>query len=204
MSAVLNQDVNSVYDLDYLSGRFLPHDSGALDRFIESFQAATSLETMTGYMPGSNIDGEHAASLSRWRGSDQSKPFWELLRSAQDGKVIERVAPRASFEPIQEWEGYVVSLGGGGFLARLLDRTAELLVETEEAEFSFEDVSEDDLSLIEPGAVFRWSVGYEKKVTGVRQKISSIVFRRLPIWTAKELDLARVKARTVMGGIQWD
>lgn len=204
MSAMFKEKVNSVYDLDYLSGRFLPRDGGALDSFIESFQSAASLETVTGYLPSARIEGQHAVSLSRWRKSEEARPFWELVRQAQDGKVVERVAPRASFEPIQEWEGYVVSVGAQGFLARLLDRTAELLVETEEAEFSFEDVSEDDLSLIEPGAVFRWSVGYEKRVTGVRHKISSIVFRRLPIWTAKELSLARARARDAMESIEWD
>jgi hypothetical protein len=198
---------NSVFDFDYLNGNILPKGNGGADRIIESFQAIYSLDTLTGEVSGLQQDSAQPylqENLIEWYRSKEDGSLWSLLKSAQEGKVSERVAPRASFEPLQEWEGYVTSVEGQRFGARLLDLTANQKEETEAVEFSFDDTSEDDLALIEVGAIFRWSIGYEKKVSGVRQKISSIVFRRLPIWTSKEIGLANERARHLMGQIEWD
>lgn len=207
--AYFNQaHANSVFDLDYLDGNILPRGNGGADRIIESFQAIFSLDTLTGEVSGiqpkDGAQRELQENLIDWYRSKEDGSLWSLLKSAQEGKVSERVAPRASFEPLQEWEGYVTAIEGQRFCARLLDLTANQKEETESVEFSFDDASEDDLDLIEIGAIFRWSVGYEKKVSGVRQKVSSIVFRRLPIWTSKEIGLANERARHLIGHIEWD
>jgi hypothetical protein len=210
MSALLNVQapINSVYDLDYIGGNFLPREGGALHHFIESYQNVSSLETLTGLIPDSftnNNYGKYAAAMSEWRHSKESKPFWDMVKKAREGKAVERVAPRSSFEPIQEWEGYVLEVTESNFLARLLDLTSSKSIEHEEVCFSFDDVSsEDDLPLISVGSIFRWSVGYERRVSGSRHKISSVVFRRLPIWGVAEIEKAKAKAKSVAEQIRWE
>jgi len=63
------------------------------------------------------------------------------------------------------------------------------------AEFFFEDVSDDDRALISIGAVFYWTIGYLEKPSGQRLRASLIRFRRLPVWTRRELANAEIRAK---------
>ena len=100
-----------------------------------------------------------------------------------------------TFYPLQEWEGYVVAVGEDVFTARILDLTAGSQYEEEEADFPIEDLSESDLNLLRPGAVFRWAIGYQRSRGGTKRRVSQIVFRQLPQWTAYELEENRRKAK---------
>jgi hypothetical protein len=64
----------------------------------------------------------------------------------------------------------------------------------EEAEFSYNKITEDDIELIKPGAVFYWAIGYNHSGTGQKRRFSDIRFRRLPVWNNKEIDIARSEA----------
>src|SRR5882672_1500921 len=69
----------------------------------------------------------------------------------------------SSVVSIQKWEGYVTEVQNGTFFARLTDVSgggAE-----EEAEFAVSELSRDDLPLLEPGAGFYWSIGYQTDLT---------------------------------------
>ena len=121
--------------------------------------------------------------------------------------IRHRVRTKAPFyilEPLQEWEGYVTEVSEGTFSARLVDITAGKKVEDEAADFPISDLSEDELSLLKEGAVFRWIIGYQR--TKFRQKIrtSQIVFRRLPAWSKLDIRQARAEARELASGLLWD
>jgi len=102
-----------------------------------------------------------------------------------------------SFAALQEWEGYVVEVGNDDFTARLRDVTAGSVYEDEEADFPVDDISESDRELLRPGAIFRWAIGYERTRGGTKRRISQIVFRRLPQWTAKDLEVSLLEARAL-------
>lgn len=101
-------------------------------------------------------------------------------------KVRTDTLPRPIFIPLQEWEGVVTSLDTEMFVARLADQTNEANPD-EEAEFPTSEVSDDDLALLRPGAVFRWTIGFLKAPSGTKRRTSQIVFRRLPQWTEREI-----------------
>ncbi len=93
---------------------------------------------------------------------------------------------------LQEWEGYVIGLTVDGFSARLIDVTEEVydhesheLIE-EEAEIPLTEISEGDVARLEPGAVFRWVIGYERKASGTKRRISQIIFRDMPALTQRD------------------
>ena len=88
---------------------------------------------------------------------------------------------------MQEWEGYVLDVGPKNFTARLLDLTAESSIEEEEAEVPIEEISEQDRLRIQPGAFFRWSIGYEHMASGVQKRVSLIVFHEPSIFTEKDI-----------------
>jgi len=122
-------------------------------------------------------------------------------RAGEDsGKVSAVALPAASlqatFSALQEWEGYVLSVEGERFTARLLDLTAESNYEEEEAEISVSELSDEDRALLEIGRIFRWVIGYERSPSGTKRRISHIVFRNLPAWTEQELRDARVWAKS--------
>ncbi|MFN0154161.1 MAG: hypothetical protein ACKVUT_07255 [Gaiella sp.] len=83
-----------------------------------------------------------------------------------------------SVEPLQEWEGVVEWVDGGVFGARLTDLTKT--GEDEFAQFELDEVSQGDVRLISPGAVFYWTIARETSGAGQRKHVSMIRFRRLP------------------------
>lgn len=111
---------------------------------------------------------------------------------------------KSTFTPLQEWEGYVVEIGNDFFTARLIDITAESENEEEEADFPISDLSDSDKKLLKVGAIFRWAIGYRKSFSGNKQRISSIIFRRLPKWTNREKEENRKKAELLAASLHGD
>lgn len=105
------------------------------------------------------------------------------------------------FLALQQWEGTVTECRGETFLARLVDRTSKAPVET--AEFLFEDVAESDRSLVQPGSVFYWSIGYLDSRSGQRSRVSTLRMRRLPVWSEHELAEAKQRADETREMIAW-
>jgi hypothetical protein len=109
-----------------------------------------------------------------------------------------------SFPALQEWEGCVVEVSGLNFTARLIDITSNSKVVEEEADFPIEDVSESERDLLRPGAIFRWSIGYQRSRGGTRKRVSQVVFRRLPQWTESELRENAAKAAVFGAQVRGD
>jgi hypothetical protein len=113
-------------------------------------------------------------------------------------------APAVSLQPLQEWEGYVTEVRAETFAGRLTDLTAGRKVEEESGEFPISDVADDDRELLVAGAVFRWVIGYLRTRSGTKRRVSQITFRRLPAWTARDLDKANSRATELASQIVWD
>jgi hypothetical protein len=92
---------------------------------------------------------------------------------------------------LQKWEGCVTKVGTDTFWARLSTVVGE--GPDQDAEIYIEEVDVEDQLLIQPGAVFYWTIGYLDRPSG-RQRISVLRFRRLPAWTRQDLIRARSKA----------
>ena len=92
--------------------------------------------------------------------------------------------PPESFHPLQEWEGHVLEVSNETFLARLIPIQGE--GQDQEAEIYLEEVDQADRALIEPGAVFYWSIGYLDRPSG-RMRASMLRLRRLPNWTKRDV-----------------
>jgi hypothetical protein len=95
---------------------------------------------------------------------------------------------------LQTWEGVVVSRVGEEFEATLRDLT-DRSAPAEAATFPVSEVSPDDRRLIEPGAVFYWFLGQELSSFGQLKRISTIRFRRLPMWTDAQRRRAAEKSQ---------
>ena len=104
--------------------------------------------------------------------------------------------PSDVFLALQRWEGIVTDCMGETFNARLTDLTTEG-AEEEEVELLLEDVPGEDRALIEPGAVFYWAIGYRYEASGQSSRVSTLRFRRLPVWSAAELKAADERASQI-------
>ena len=111
---------------------------------------------------------------------------------------------RDRIEILQEWEGYVKEVGDETFTVELVDLTDYHPNETEETGLPKSDLTTDDLKLLRPGAIFRWLIGYFFLPHGTKLRVSSIVFRRLPVWTEDEIKQAKEEAKRIASSIQWD
>jgi len=102
---------------------------------------------------------------------------------------------RTVTEPLQEWEGVVTWVKAEAFGARLTDLTEP--GPDEEAEFGLGELSEGDRPLLEPGAVFYWTMARRVRETGQVENLSFIRFRRLPAWTRRERNEAELRAKVL-------
>lgn len=117
--------------------------------------------------------------------------------------IRRRGRPRDHLVIHQRWEGYVEALKKTGFEALLID-LAERPLHEERTQIDFDEVSAFDRNLIQPGAVFYWSMGYRVRPSGQREGLSVIRFRRLPTWTPEELDLAERAAKETAELFGWN
>ena len=108
----------------------------------------------------------------------------------------------SSMHPLQEWEGWVVETDEHEFLARLTDLTAPDpsvpdFAQEEDAIIPNSEIADDDLERLRPGNVFRWVIGYERSPSGAKRRVSQIVFRDLPVVTAKDVARGQEWARKI-------
>ncbi len=101
---------------------------------------------------------------------------------------------KGNFRLLQMWEGRVLSIDTekNEFSAVISDKTNTVFPD-EQLTLSVEEVSRNDLQLLQEGAVFYWSIGYADYPGRPRTRESRIRFRRLPKWTHRELKKAREK-----------
>ena len=98
----------------------------------------------------------------------------------------------------------MTEIGVDHFKARLTDLSANDETESELGEFPISDLSDDDRELLREGAILRWVIGYQVLRGGTRQRISQVVFRRLPAWTKGDLAGADVLAADIISAIDWE
>jgi len=109
--------------------------------------------------------------------------------------------PQSRFVSLQKWEGAIQQISEDSFIAIVYDKTQ--FGADEEVEISTDEVSEGDLDLLRPGAIFYWNIGYHDSLTGQRTRASIIRFRRLPVWSKDEIDAAKREAERVGNLIGW-
>ncbi len=87
----------------------------------------------------------------------------------------------------QLWEGTVIEVGEGAFVATLTDRTHPDNPE-EQGVFEKAEVSPDDAACVAVGSTFYWVVGTERTPAGQVRNVSQIQFRRIPAWSKGALN----------------
>ncbi|MCP4763188.1 MAG: hypothetical protein GY870_15550 [archaeon] len=87
----------------------------------------------------------------------------------------------------QKWKGYVIKKDNEYFTAIITDSSHNN--PDEEVEIPLKMVSQDDLHLVTDGAYFDWHIGYER-LSGTTRKYSTILFKRMPRWTAIDFEKA--------------
>jgi hypothetical protein len=105
------------------------------------------------------------------------------------------------FISLQAWEGVVLEVMSDSFMARLVDLTNRGA--DEEAELPMNEISDDDKTLVRPGAIFYWDIGYHTNYSGQRMRSSLIRFRRLPAWTQREIEAAKREADRIGKALGW-
>jgi hypothetical protein len=131
------------------------------------------------------------------RGSSAGQP----ARPSQSERTGGRLTPASlALAVTDRWEGVVTEVGDDYFVGELTRTygTGPDLV----AEFNLDTVDDDDRMLLEPGAWFYVIVGRVRGAGNRCSTVSTLRFRRLPIWKEEELTLAKeraIKRRLLLG-----
>jgi hypothetical protein len=148
------------------------------------------LSTTSGTMANAKGIPDHRASPNDVVPPTASSPHARLTDTLARSEVGERVRTHRQIIS-HHWECAVERIGSSTFTATL--RSLRDPDDSEkEAEIPIDEVTPDDLELLEPGAIFYWTMGYDMTPAGTRTRFSLLKFRRLPAWTKK--DLLRVNA----------
>jgi hypothetical protein len=140
-------------------------------------------------IPSRPAEEQQPLSSSYRNGDTTESP--STLEPARVLRVPRAQVARQHFILLQRWEGTVTNVNVEEFSAVLRDLSQAARPE-EQASFLLDEVPDPDRSLLVPGAVFYWTIGYEVTLTGTRKTVSMLRFRRLPAWS--ESDLRRIKA----------
>lgn len=168
-------------------------------------------ETGTPIRPLVSLEGKPipgvrlSAPGSSERATDEARPVEKMRATVvTPQQELERqgAAPKATLQPLQKWEGAVLDVGAETFTARLVDLTGDR--PEEDVELEKVELSDFDLDLLEPGAIFYWTIGYRRQLPrGARSRESVIRFRRLPAWSHFELAAARKRAEEARRELGW-
>lgn len=178
-------------------------------RKLTDFNAATSSPDDIGMASSTKFvfDAKRAARLLPKGQTLSSDPKQQDLineTTASDPRMLREAAKSAaSFRTLQEWDGYVVSKGNNVVVARLTDITNRGGKDAEEIDIPFDELTEDQIDRIEPGSLFRWSIGYQRSVAGQKTRVSRIILRQLPRWRPSQIKLAEEEAKEIARSIEW-
>jgi hypothetical protein len=111
---------------------------------------------------------------------------------------------KRGFKALGHWEGVVEDVSDDGFYARLLpfDGTKPQRGQVEYSDFDFSDLAEEsDVPLVQPGAVFYWTIGQVRLLSGTLQNTSLVRFRRVAPPSAEHLRRARALAAEITSNL---
>jgi len=138
-------------------------------------------------IPGGIVPGERS-SVSALRARI---PQTKLLSTRPDQRYI----------LLKKYEGFVTARHNGSFSARLSENSSDYPVV--EADFDLEELSETDRELVVEGAPLVWTIGYRYE-GNTRKRESVIYLRRLPPWSAKEIEQGKTAAEELTRAIRWE
>ncbi|MBP6721943.1 MAG: hypothetical protein KA239_06465 [Bacteroidia bacterium] len=120
-------------------------------------------------------------------------------------RFVTLVKPKhpAYFNASQSWIGHVLEVDENGFYAKLSDQNDPTTFETASFNKKSSDYPIEDSALIQVGAVFYWSVGFESTIRGWRKK-SVLRFKRSPSINEDELDSLYDKADALFDQLNWE
>lgn len=112
---------------------------------------------------------------------------------------------RPRVELIAEWDGYVESIEGNYFTARLRGvrgKDLDLSIGEEEADIPLSDVDPGDLQLLSVGSIFRLTISYETTKSGTKRRFTTVEFRRPPAYSNWQIRQAESRADEFLNGLQ--
>ena len=100
------------------------------------------------------------------------------------------------FSVLQQWEGTVVRRAADDVTAVVRDLTDPAMPE-EQIVVSMDEFSGHDQSILTPGTVFNWTIGYRTSTGGNRERVSFFQVRRRPPPSRSQRARAEKEARAL-------
>ncbi len=187
---------NIQYDLDeselIRQSNITKMSSGVLyPRLESSYTKESYLKENNSYSNEKQTEVITSDSLSNMSDQDSERPIFKFNSNPT----------YSNFNVLQKWEGTVVRKDDDSFMAKLINLTEEKPDEI--VEFSYEEIDDEDISLLEIGSKFYWSIGYYTTKYHQKLRTSVIRFRRLPVWTTTDFENAEENLSSIRKSIEW-
>ena len=144
---------------------------------------------------GANIVNENYMCLYGSEGTDHSSITNPVLILRSPRNPVTVIYNNNQIEEIKQiFNGTVIEYNELELTARLEDITNPDNPD-EMVTLSLDEIENGDQSLIQPGAMFLWHIGYRTGTNYPRERFSKIKFRRLAKWTEDETQDVKKLAR---------
>jgi hypothetical protein len=166
---------------------YLPIEPGATTS--TPLSAETYLLTYSGLDRLTHSPANATAPADSLRSTARSQGDQRPDQSIEAIAALKPLMPSgAHFIQLGVWRGRVLETRASDFTATLLDQISQAPEEV--GTFQMGELSDDDLSLVAPGAEFYWVVGYQVNAARQRTRTSVIRMRRLPSYSSEEAERA--------------
>lgn len=135
------------------------------------------------------------------RGSTSTSLLEKELSVAPLVRRRRRPAAKNTSEVLQQWEGVVTKVCSESFWGCLRDLTNPSNP-LEIMELPLEEISDEDLKLLEPGSIFYWIIWNERSKKGSIRRISEFRVRRNPHWSKRDLEIAKKEGQQLFEQIK--
>lgn len=106
---------------------------------------------------------------------------------------------KRAFQALFHWEGVVEEVKADRFIARLVPLNDASGARVEFTDFRLDELADpDDRELVEPGAVFYWTIGRLTNEAGTTFRVSLVRFRRIPAPGPYQQREAALKAEKIL------
>lgn len=198
-NALVSFDAPFKAPIEFLSSESLVKEAGkyvsAINLSLKTSDAAGTANLLSEPVDSSTVTARNESTKRRL-----VFPPISVLRSAARP---ENTVPDADASPLQIWEGRILQVNHENRSMEVLLSAKMGNVADHTGEIDLEWVSEQDIDLVRPGAVFYLTL-YKRLKRGTVENAQELRFRRLPNWSRHQLkqvkDVTQVMLSKVRAG----
>ena len=171
-------------------------------RYLPTISGCNENHSAQCMYPLEEIDHSSHTTISRHIDAYRKK-IWSAYQGRESDRLISETVTKNSppLSQTSEWEGYVETIEGDNFYAKLVDITSNSVFPEKEEWFSVRDLRESQRRKLEEGSIIRLVIGTRQLPGGQSQRVYELSIVEAPMHTKENISLAVKKAKRLLDSL---